>query len=151
MLNIRWNAISVTFSGSLEVTADTFSYIDGLVQDCNISSAIAMEIIQCCTKPWTCFVHLETLPTISRKANTWMRHCYTHKWWIYFEWLHDISLLSFAIPLNIHVRLGPSTIARNTALARGRRAKQPEVGTDLPWRLAAHCWLHCVFGHSQQF
>ena len=47
--------------------------------------------------------------------------------------------------------LGPSTIARNTALARGRRAKQPEVGTELPWRLAAHCWLHCIFGHSQHF
>ena len=36
-------------------------------------------------------------------------------------------------------KLGPSTIARSTALARGRRTKQPEVGTDLPWRLAAHC------------
>ena len=48
-------------------------------------------------------------------------------------------------------QLGPSTIARNTALARGRRAKQPEVGTDLPWRLAAHCWLHCIFGHCQHF
>ena len=49
------------------------------------------------------------------------------------------------------LQLGPSTIARNTALARGRRAKQPEVGTDLPWRLAAHYWLHCIFGHSQHF
>ena len=48
-------------------------------------------------------------------------------------------------------QLGPSTIARNTALARGRRAKQPEVGTKLPWWLAAHCWLHCIFGHSQHF
>ena len=41
--------------------------------------------------------------------------------------------------VNTIVNLGPSTIARNTALARGRRAKQPEVGTDLPWRQAAHC------------
>ena len=49
------------------------------------------------------------------------------------------------------LKLGPSTIARNTALARQRRAKQPEVGTDLPWRLVAHCWLHCIFGHSQHF
>ena len=48
------------------------------------------------------------------------------------------------------LQLGRSTIARNTALAR-RRAKQPEVGTDLPWRLAAHRWLHCIFGHSQHF
>ena len=38
--------------------------------------------------------------------------------------------------LHVVVYLGPSTIARNTALAQGRRAKQPEVGTDLPWRLA---------------
>ena len=28
------------------------AYIDGLVQDCNISSALAMEILQCCTEPW---------------------------------------------------------------------------------------------------
>ena len=41
--------------------------------------------------------------------------------------------------LKRRIQLGPSTIARNTAFARGRRAKQPEVGTDLPWRLAAHC------------
>ena len=26
-------------------------YIDGLVQDCSISSALAMEILQSCTKP----------------------------------------------------------------------------------------------------
>ena len=49
-----------------------------------------------------------------------------------FQFQH-FQILLFQLPL------GPSTIARNTALARGRRAKQPEVGTDLPWRLAAHC------------
>ena len=26
-------------------------YIDALVQDCSISSALAMEILQCCAKP----------------------------------------------------------------------------------------------------
>ena len=26
-------------------------YINGLVQDCSISSALAMEILQACTKP----------------------------------------------------------------------------------------------------
>ena len=26
--------------------------IDGLVQDCSISSALAMELLQSCTKPW---------------------------------------------------------------------------------------------------
>ena len=30
------------------------SYVDGLVQDCSISSALAMEILQSCTKPSTC-------------------------------------------------------------------------------------------------
>ena len=29
-------------------------YIDGLVQDCSISSALAMEILQSCSKPSTC-------------------------------------------------------------------------------------------------
>ena len=29
-------------------------HIDGLVQDCRISSALAMEILQSCTKPSTC-------------------------------------------------------------------------------------------------
>ena len=36
-------------------------------------------------------------------------------------------------------QLGPSTIAKNTALARGRCAKQPEVGTDMPWLLTVDC------------
>ena len=39
-------------------------YIDGLVQDCSISSALAMEILQSCTKPliWiTCMYELTTL------------------------------------------------------------------------------------------
>ena len=32
-------------------------YIDGLVQDCSISSALAMEILQFCAKPLiSCFV-----------------------------------------------------------------------------------------------
>ena len=29
-------------------------YIDGFDQDCSISSALAMEILQSCTKPSTC-------------------------------------------------------------------------------------------------
>ena len=32
----------------------TSRFIDGLVQDCSISSALAMEILQSCTKPSTC-------------------------------------------------------------------------------------------------
>ena len=30
--------------------------LDGLVQDCSNSSALAMELLQSCTKPSTCFV-----------------------------------------------------------------------------------------------
>ena len=35
------------------MTQFPYTYIDGLVQDCSISSALAMEIQQCCTKPMT--------------------------------------------------------------------------------------------------
>ena len=28
-----------------------YAYFDGLVQDCKISSALAMELLQSCTKP----------------------------------------------------------------------------------------------------
>ena len=31
------------------------TYIDGFVQDCSISSALAMEILQSCTKPLIIF------------------------------------------------------------------------------------------------
>ena len=33
-------------------------YIDGLVQDCSNSSANALELLQSCTKPWICNLHL---------------------------------------------------------------------------------------------
>ena len=32
--------------------------IDGLVQDCSNSSALAMELLQSCTKPSKCMLHL---------------------------------------------------------------------------------------------
>ena len=34
-----------------DVDAKPLHYIDSLVQDCSISSALAMEILQSCTKP----------------------------------------------------------------------------------------------------
>ena len=34
------------------MTGSQFVHIDGLMQDCSISSALAMEILQSCTKPW---------------------------------------------------------------------------------------------------
>ena len=38
--------------------------IDGLVQDCSISSALAMEILQSCTKPSICIVWKEDIHTV---------------------------------------------------------------------------------------
>ena len=33
------------------VVVSCVAYVDGLVQDCSISSALAMEILQFCSKP----------------------------------------------------------------------------------------------------
>ena len=49
--------------------------------------------------------------------------------------------LIFHWSLPLRAQLGPSTIARNTALARGRRAKQPEVGTDQGWGQVKYLYL----------
>ena len=46
-------------SESLQMSADNFinlKLIDGLVQDCSISSSLAMAILQSCTKPSNYFV-----------------------------------------------------------------------------------------------
>ena len=55
---LRSNEISLPPSGLLDTELElTFSLqvgledVDGLVQDCGISIALAMEILQCCTEP----------------------------------------------------------------------------------------------------
>ena len=35
----------------LNIINSVYAYIDGLMQDCNISSALAMAILQSCTNP----------------------------------------------------------------------------------------------------
>ena len=40
---------------SLSIYAISHSHIDGLVQDCSNSSALAMELLQSCTKPSPCY------------------------------------------------------------------------------------------------
>ena len=40
-----------TLSPMMTQFTHIYIYIDGLVQDCNISSVLAMEILQSCTKP----------------------------------------------------------------------------------------------------
>ena len=44
-------------------------YLDGLVQDCSISSANALEILQSCTKPLTCWNPVVVLPQTHYPAN----------------------------------------------------------------------------------
>ena len=48
--------VSGTDKSSCLVSVDTATGgdFDGLVQDCSISRALAMEILQSCTKPWKC-------------------------------------------------------------------------------------------------
>ena len=38
-------------------------HIDGLVQDCSNSSALAMEILRCCTKPSISFISVKMVPS----------------------------------------------------------------------------------------
>ena len=48
--------LEITFF-ALEQSYDlptTGIYIGGLAQDCSNSSALAMELLQSCPKPWTC-------------------------------------------------------------------------------------------------
>ena len=45
ILDLKWRFIANHFK------SDFMHHFDGLVQDCSISSALAMEILQSCTKP----------------------------------------------------------------------------------------------------
>ena len=44
-----WSTVYMAFKGSHQV--------DGLVQDCSNSSALAMELLQSCTKPLKCVTY----------------------------------------------------------------------------------------------
>ena len=46
-----WRNDEVIFVSCVSWDCMPFKYIDGLVQNCRISSALAMEIMQSCTKP----------------------------------------------------------------------------------------------------
>ena len=48
---------------------EMYSYIDGLVQDCSISIANGLEILQSCTKPWICGV-TQTIPLPTMTCGT---------------------------------------------------------------------------------
>ena len=47
-------------------------YVDGLVQDCSIPSALAMEILQSCTKP---FIHILRNNIKGQKIIPWSTRC----------------------------------------------------------------------------
>ena len=60
-----------------EITVSYHHYIDGLVQDCSISSANALEILQSYTKPSICYViclSLLTYPSSPINIRTWFGH-----------------------------------------------------------------------------
>ena len=42
-------------------------YIDGLVQDCSNSSALAIELLQSCTKPYI-YIYIYNCPTLLENA-----------------------------------------------------------------------------------
>ena len=50
-MNIFFLIISDSPAISLRIFFSHMAYLDGLVQDCVISSALAMEILQSCSKP----------------------------------------------------------------------------------------------------
>ena len=60
-------------------TKTRFHYIDGLAQDCSNSSALAMELLQYCTKPSICGNKLNAkvlfqYRCLTRSRDTWWRH-----------------------------------------------------------------------------
>ena len=60
-------------------------------------------------------------------------------------------VLATSVTSNRVIIIGTVNDSQKHGSRGGRRAKQPEVGTDMPWRLPAHCWLHCIFGHIRHF
>ena len=64
-------------------------YIDGLVQDCSISSALAMKILQCCTKPSNYTTGIFTWVFVN-KFHPWPSQ--NVKMWL--EWNHKLMCLS---------------------------------------------------------
>ena len=58
-------------------------YIDGLVQDCSISSALAMELLQNCTKPSICLFLNIDMAWVVKFFLHWRQVVYTMtgEWW----------------------------------------------------------------------
>ena len=70
---IHWNASSSYESVPVHKITNHQkfnSHIDSLVQDCSNPSALAMELLQVCTKPWISYLHSFTLVTIEVSTKT---------------------------------------------------------------------------------
>ena len=78
VLRFLWNLLDVFLKSISQIGLDiTIAYIDGLVQDCCISIANALEILQSCTKP-SIFLWGQFLPLCQ-----WMCHwnIFGHIWY----------------------------------------------------------------------
>ena len=101
---------------TLHSLAENFwCYIDGLVQDCSISSALAMEILQSCTKPLTCLCPEYILCLNTFSANEGRR--YTH-------WLKTSGVTSLC-PKLINLNLNPHAFSLSLGKVTGRISVNP--------------------------
>ena len=64
-------------------------YVDGLVQDCSIPSALAMEMLQSCTKPW--ILQGKVIKQIIRHA-PWVKFAWQTEWHCFYFCL-SVSVL----------------------------------------------------------
>ena len=69
-----------------------YQYIDGLVQDCSNSSALALELLQSCTKPSTCiqFNHCGTRFSSGNKKNMFAFYTIPQHWDVLGCWKHSL-------------------------------------------------------------
>ena len=65
-----WNAIAYIVEGN----CNTVKFIDGLAQNCSNSSALAMELLQSCTKPSIYWYHKLHCTDSSRKLTSLWPH-----------------------------------------------------------------------------
>ena len=56
---------------------EAIQYIDGLMQDCSISIASALEILQSCTKPSPCIIAADALAIGVSKSSPGITHSQT--------------------------------------------------------------------------
>ena len=102
-IHLPWNVAAANKESILSVIVHdqyTFSHIGGLVQDCSISSALALEILQPCTKPSI----YQTTIFLNTKGYTLLQHQFSRPcmhvhmgvmspWWTTLELLNWPSII----------------------------------------------------------